>query len=176
MTVIRLLARPMLASMFVLGGVDALAHAPAKLPKAGKVTDRVQKVAERLAPGLPVPTDPATLVRINGGVQVLAGLALATGRAPRLSSLALAASLVPTTHAGHPFWEEQDKAARAAQRIQFFKNVSMLGGLLLASVDTEGKPGMAWRARRAARDVRREARQLARQAHTEARVARAHLS
>jgi uncharacterized membrane protein YphA (DoxX/SURF4 family) len=175
MTAIRLLARPMLASMFVLGGIDALTHASAKLPKAEKVTDQVPTLAERLAPGLPVPTDPATLVRINGGVQVLAGLALATGRAPRLSSLALAASLVPTTYAGHPFWEEQDKAARSAQRVQFFKNVSMLGGLLLASVDTEGKPGVAWRARHAARDVRREARQLAKQARTEARVARAHL-
>jgi putative oxidoreductase len=176
MTVIRLLARPMLASMFVMGGIDALTHASAKLPKAEKVTDQVPTLAERLAPGLPVPTDPATLVRINGGVQVLAGLALATGRAPRLSALVLAGSLVPTTYAGHPFWEEKDKGARSAQRIQFFKNVSMMGGLLVASVDTEGKPGVAWRARRAARDVRREARQLAAQARTEARVAKAHLS
>ena len=123
-----------------------------------------------------MPTDPATLVRINGGVQIVAGLALATGRMPRLSALVLAASLVPTTYAGHPFWEEKDKATRAAQRTQFFKNVSMMGGLLLAGVDTEGKPGVAWRARRAARDVRREARQLAKQARAEARVAKAHLS
>jgi hypothetical protein len=43
-------------------------------------------------------------------------------------------------------------------------------------VDTEGKPGVAWRARRAARDVRREAKVLARQARTEARLAKAHLS
>ena len=28
---------------------------------------------------------------------------------------------------------------------------------MLAAVDTEGKPGVAWRARRAASDVRREA-------------------
>ena len=27
----------------------------------------------------------------------------------------------------------------------------MLGGLILASVDTEGKPSVAWRAKRAAR-------------------------
>jgi putative oxidoreductase len=175
MTAIRLVARPMLASMFVLGGVDAVMHASAKVHKAEKVTEQVPSLAERLAPGLPVPTDPATLVRLNGGAQVLAGLALATGRAPRLSALVLAGSLVPTTYAGHPFWEEQDKAARSAQRIQFFKNVSMMGGLLLAGVDTEGKPGVAWRARRAARDVRREARQLARQARAEARVAKAHL-
>ncbi len=176
MTVIRLIARPMLASMFVMGGIDALTHATAKVPKAEKVTDQVPTLAERIAPGLPVPTDPATLVRINGGVQVLAGLALATGRAPRISALALAATLVPTTYAGHPFWEEKDKATRSAQRTQFLKNVSMMGGLLLAGVDTEGKPGVAWRARRAARDVRREAGQLAKQAHTEARVAKAHLS
>lgn len=176
MTVIRLLARPMLASMFVVGGIDSLIHASGKVPKAEKVTDQVPTLAERLAPGLPVPTDPATLVRINGGVQVVAGLALATGRMPRISALVLAASLAPTTYAGHPFWEEKDKAARSAQRTQFFKNLSMMGGLLVASVDTEGKPGVAWRARRAARDVRRGARQLAKQARAEARVAKAHLS
>jgi len=175
MTAIRLIARPMLASMFVAGGIDALTHASAKVAKAEKVTAQVPTLAEKIAPGLPVPTDPATLVRINAGIQVLAGLALATGRAPRISSFTLAATLVPTTYAGHPFWEEKDKATRSAQRTQFFKNVSMMGGLLLAGVDTAGKPGVAWRARRAARDVRREARQLAHQAHTEARVARAHL-
>jgi uncharacterized membrane protein YphA (DoxX/SURF4 family) len=175
MTVIRLIARPMLASMFVMGGIDSLVHASAKVPKAEKVTEQVPSLAERIAPGLPVPTDPATLVRVNGGVQVLAGLALATGRAPRLSALTLAATLVPTTYAGHPFWEEKDKQARSAQRIQFFKNLSMMGGMLLAGVDTEGKPGVAWRARRAARDVRREARHLAKQARSEARLARAHL-
>jgi uncharacterized membrane protein YphA (DoxX/SURF4 family) len=159
-----------------VGGIDSLTHASGKEPKAGKVTDQVPTLAEKIAPGLPVPTDPATLVRINGGVQVVAGLALATGRMPRISALVLAASLAPTTYAGHPFWEEKDKAARSAQRTQFFKNLSMMGGLLLASVDTEGRPGVAWRARRAARDVRREARQLAKQARAEARVARAHLS
>ena len=172
----RLIARPMLASMFVMGGIDALMHASGKVPKAEKVTEHVPTLAERIAPGLPVPTDPATLIRINGGVQVAAGLALATGRMPRLSALALAGTLVPTTYAGHAFWEEKDKAARSAQRIQFFKNISMMGGLLIAGVDTEGKPGVAWRARRAARDVRREARQLTKQAKAEARVAKARLS
>ncbi len=176
MTAIRLIARPMLASMFVAGGLDALTHATSKVPQAEKVTDQVPTLAEKIAPGLPVPTDPATLVRINGATQVAAGLALATGRLPRLSALVLAATLVPTTYAGHPFWTEKDKATRSAQRLQFLKNISMMGGLLLAGVDTEGKPGVAWRARRAARDVRREARHLGKQASAEARVAKAHLS
>jgi uncharacterized membrane protein YphA (DoxX/SURF4 family) len=58
--------------------------------------------------------------------------------------------LVPTTLAGHRFWEESDEKARSMQRIQFFKNLSMLGGLLLAAVDTDGRPSVSWRARRAA--------------------------
>jgi hypothetical protein len=52
----------------------------------------------------------------------------------------------------------------------------MMGGLMLAAVDTEGKPGVAWRARRAAADVRREARGLARTARREAKLARAQLT
>ena len=117
-----------------------------------------------------------TIVRINAGVQIAAAAALATGRAPRLSSAVLAASLLPTTIAGHAFWHEQDPAARTLQRLNFFKGISLVGGLLIAGVDTEGRPGVAWRARRAAKDVRREAKVLARQARAEARVAKAHLS
>lgn len=176
MTVSRLIARPMLASMFVVGGVDALRNAEAMAPAAAPVADKVVPFARRLAPGAPIPSDPATLVRLNGAAQVLAGLALATGRAPRLASTVLAATLVPTTLVAHRFWEETDPGAKAGQRVHFLKNVSMLGGLLLAGVDTEGKPGVAWRAKRAASDVRREARQLAKDARREARLAKAQLT
>jgi hypothetical protein len=51
-----------------------------------------------------------------------------------------------------------------------------MGGLMLAAVDTEGKPGVAWRARRAAADVRREARVLAKDARHQAKLARAQLT
>ena len=115
-------------------------------------------------------------MRINAGAQLLAAAALATGRAPRLSATVLAASLVPTTLAGHAFWDETDPQAKATQRLQFMKNTSILGGLLLAGVDTEGKPGLAWRARRAAADVRREARQVAKDARREAKLAKAQLT
>lgn len=176
MTVIRLVARPMLASVFFVGAASALKNAPSLAAKASRVTDKVVPLAQRVAPSVPVPTDPVTIVRINAGVQIAAAAALATGRAPRLSSAVLAASLLPTTVAGHPFWREQDPAAKNLQRLNFFKGISLVGGLLIAGVDTEGQPGVAWRARRAAKDVRREAKVLARQARTEARVARAHLS
>jgi putative oxidoreductase len=170
MTVTRLLARPMLATMFVMGGVNALRHTEAHATKAKPVTDRLMPVVNNALPQAPIPTDPKTLVRINAAAQIVGGLALATGRAPRLSAAVLAASLAPTTAAGHRFWEEQDPQARANQQVHFFKNVSMLGGLMLAAVDTEGKPGVAWRARRAAKDVRREAKRIGHDAALETRL------
>jgi uncharacterized membrane protein YphA (DoxX/SURF4 family) len=175
MTVSRRIARPMIASMFVVGGVNALRNAPAYAEKAKVVTDRLVPLAKRVAPEAPIPEDPVTLVRVNGAIHVAAGVALATGHFPRLASTALAATLVPTTLAGHQFWNESDPAQKANHRVHFFKNVSMLGGLLLAAVDTEGKPGVAWRTRRTARDVRREARHLRATARREAKLAAAQL-
>ncbi len=175
MTVTRLLARPMLASMFVVGGISAFKNVDALAARAQPVADKFVPMLQRAAPQAPIPTNTKTLVRLNAGAQVLAGAALATGRAPRLASTVLAATLVPSTLAGHRFWEETDPAAKSNQKIHFFKNVSMFGGLLIAGVDTEGKPGMAWRARRAATDVKREARQLAKNARQEAKLARAQL-
>jgi uncharacterized membrane protein YphA (DoxX/SURF4 family) len=176
MTAIRLIARPMLASAFFVGAASALKNAEALAPKASRVTDKVVPLAQRIAPSAPIPTDPVTIVRLNAGVQIAAAAALATGHFPRLSSTVLAASLLPTTIAGHPFWRETDPATKATQRLTFFKGISLVGGLLIAGVDTEGKPGVAWRARRATADVRREARQLARNARAEARLARAQLT
>jgi uncharacterized membrane protein YphA (DoxX/SURF4 family) len=175
MTVTRLIARPMIASMFVVGGVAAFKNAPKLAGKASGVTDAVLPLVRRAAPTAPVPSDPVTIVRVNAAVQVAAAAALATGRAPRLAAATLAVSLVPTTAAGHRFWEESDPEQRKNQQLHFFKNVSMLGGLLLASVDTEGKPGLAWRARRATKDVRREARHLGRSARREAKLAAAQI-
>lgn len=167
MTITRLVARPMLASIFVAGGISALKNAEQHAAGAKKVTDKVVPLAKQAAPGVPIPTQAITLVRVNAGVQILAAAALATGRAPRLSASVLAASLVPTTLASHSFWEETDREAKAEQRLHFIKNTSILGGLLLAGVDTEGRPGLAWRARRAAKDVRRESGHLAKDVRRE---------
>lgn len=174
MTVSRLVARPMLASIFLVGATTALKNAEASAVKAKSVTDRVVPAVKRA--GIPLPEDPATLVRLNAGVQVAAALGLATGRAPRLSAAVLAASLVPTTAAGHRYWEVQDPAQKTQQKLHFFKNVSLLGGLVIAAGDTDGKPGVAWRARRAAKDARREAKHLAVAARHEAKLVKAKVS
>jgi putative oxidoreductase len=176
MSLSRLIARPMLASMFVVGGVNALRNAPALAAKAAPVTDRLIPLAHKAAPKAPLPEDPTTMVRLNAAVQIGAALTLATGRAPRTSAAVLAATLVPTTAAAHRFWEIDDKAQRNQQQLHFFKNISLFGGLVIAAGDTDGRPGVAWRARRAAKDARREARHLAAAARREAKLAKAQLT
>jgi putative oxidoreductase len=155
MSVIRALARPMLASMFVTGGLDTLRHPAPKVPAA-------DPVVSGLAQWLPSGVSTKQVVLADGALKVAAGGLLAFGRFPRLSALALAGSLVPTTIAGHAFWKESDPAKRRQQRVHFIKNVSMLGGLLIAAVDTEGKPSLAWRARRAPEAVKHAAADLRR--------------
>ncbi|MFD1826175.1 MULTISPECIES: DoxX family protein [Mumia] len=137
MTLLRTAARPMLASMFVSGGVNALRNSPALAVKVKPVSDRLAALAESVAPGTRLPTDPVTLVRINAAVQVTFGTALALGRFPRLSALVLAGTLAPTTVIGHPFWKETEPEAAAGHRKQFVKNASILGGLLMATLDPD---------------------------------------
>ena len=147
---VRRIARPLLSAVFISGGIDALRNPAQRAQAAAPLID---KSTETLPESVTqkIPSDPETLVKINAAVQIGGGVLLATGKAPRLASLALAGSLVPTTVVGHDFWNETDPAKKAAQRTQFLKNVSLLGGLLIAAVDTEGKPSLGWRGRRAAR-------------------------
>jgi uncharacterized membrane protein YphA (DoxX/SURF4 family) len=137
----------MLSAIFVYSGFDSMQSPHTKVPQAATV---VEPLLDELA----LPGDTASWVRVNGAVQVVAGSALAAGRFPRAASLVLAASLVPSTFAGHRFWEEADEAGRARQRIQFLKNLSMLGGLLIAADDTGGRPSIPWRIHRAADHAR----------------------
>ena len=124
MSVSSFVARPLLAGMFVYGGVDAFRNPAGKVPRA-------EKLAPDIVDVVGIDADTEQLVQFNGAVQVGAGITLALGIFPRVSALLLAGSLVPTTLAGHRFWEEEDDAARAQQTIQFLKNAAMLGGLLL---------------------------------------------
>jgi putative oxidoreductase len=151
----------MLASMFVMGGYSALRNPEKHVRMAGPVTEKLSDVADQATPDRSRPLDEKQLVLINGAAQLVGGLALATNRLPRLASLVLAGSLVPTTAAGHRFWEETDKTQRANQQIHFFKNLSMFGGLLIAAVDTEGRPSIAWRTSKAVSTASKGTRSLA---------------
>jgi putative oxidoreductase len=132
-------ARPLLASMFVYGGADSLRNPAHKVKAAESVTAPLARQVSL------IPDNPLLLVRVNGGVQVVAGALMAVGKLRRLAALALMGSLLPTTYAGHPFWNEVDDEVKAQQRVHFLKNLGLLGGLLLAASDTEGAPSTMWR-------------------------------
>ncbi len=158
MALSRLLARPLLASYFLANGAQDLKDAPARAEDVAPVAEAMAPIVDNATPAsVRVPEDPVTWVRISGALQVAAGLALATGRFPRLSAAVLGGTLIPSTAAHHRFWEAQDPAERKAQLVHFAKNASLAGGLLIAALDTAGKPGIAWRAQHAAHDARREA-------------------
>lgn len=161
--IVRRIARPMLAGIFVWGGINALRYPAAHAPAAEPVT-------KPLAAKTQLPDDTELLVRANGAAMVAGGALLATGKAPRLASTLLLGTMVPTT-ATHTFWAESDPQAKANKLTQFIKDVSLMGGLLLAAVDTAGKPGVAYRAKLAGESVERTARQARKAAAREAKLA-----
>jgi putative oxidoreductase len=108
-------ARLLMAGIFIHGGWNAFKD-PANRAKQ----------AEKL--GLP---KAERIVRANGLAMAAGGTALALGIVPRAAAAGLTASLVPTTLAGHRFWEEQDEQARRMQLTQFLKNMGLIGGLVL---------------------------------------------
>jgi putative oxidoreductase len=123
-TLVRAAGRLLTGTAFVVLGADAARKPGARVEQAGPTLDAIRSV-------VPLPENDELLVRANGAVQAAGGALLALGRFPRLSSVVIAGSMVPTTLAGHAFWKVEDPAARKGQKVQFIKNAALVGGLLL---------------------------------------------
>jgi putative oxidoreductase len=154
---IRRLARPLLAATFVADGVDALRNPS-------------PHVAQAQAAGL---NDAEKLVQINAATKVGGGALLALNRLPRLSALALAASLVPTTMVRNAFWDESDPEAKAQKKHGLITDLGLLGGLLVATADTGGRESVPHAAARVTRRTRKKAAKSTAQAHKRAEKAAA---
>lgn len=148
---IRRIARPMLSAVFIGRGVDALRSPKPAADAARPTLEGLSKLPDPV--GTSVPSNAETVARVNAAVQIGGGLLLATGKLPRLASAALAFTVVPGSLGGHMFWAETDPQRKADERRAFLTDVSLIGGLIIAAVDTEGKPSLGWRGRRAARKV-----------------------
>ena len=158
----------MLASIFVVSGVKILLSPDPKVDAARRVTDRVGPLIEKVDPRLP--SDARGLVRAKAAADVVAGLLLATGHLTRPAAAVLAAGLVPTTVAGHPFWTFP-KDERVAHQTHFLKNLGLFGGLLLAAADTEGRPGLKYRTTHAVDRSQRQVKGAVKTARREAKIA-----
>ncbi|GAA1030991.1 hypothetical protein GCM10009557_24850 [Virgisporangium ochraceum] len=167
MTPIRTAARTLLGALFVGSGYYVLKHPERHVAEAKPVADYLEPALEAAN----LPTDTETLVKATGAAQIAGGLLLASGHFTRPAAAVLAATVVPSTIAAHPFWNENDPERKAEQRTQFAKNLGLLGGLLYAMVDRGGKPSLAYQTRYAARDAGRRAGYAARDARRAAKVA-----
>ena len=141
---LRGLARTLLAGIFVYGGFSAFKRSAALADgPAQKIVSPVQD----LVPGSP---SVEQLIKANAGVQMVAAVLFALGVSPRVLAIVLGATLVPTTLAGHRFWEIDDEGDRSLSQLQFLKNAGLVGGLIFAALDTGGRPSIFWSGRKAA--------------------------
>lgn len=113
MSVTHFIGRALLATIFIKNGVDHLQN-PEPIVRAAR--------------GAEVP-QPELAVQVNSALMVGAGALLALGVAPRATTTALAASLIPITVVGHPFWDKKG-TERQQQQGQFLKNLALFGALL----------------------------------------------
>ena len=117
-----LLARILLILLFVVFGW-------------GKLTNYAATVGFMTRTGLPVPSI-AALVAIV--VEFFASLVIGLGFWTRPLALLLALYTLATALIGHHFWS-MTGAGRVANAINFYKNISIIGGFLLLYVTGPGK-------------------------------------
>jgi uncharacterized membrane protein YphA (DoxX/SURF4 family) len=145
---IRRIARPLLSAVFIGQGVETLRNPKVTVDAAEPTVSALRTLPEPI--GGKVPSNPETAARINAAVQVGGGLLLATGKLPRIASAALAFTVIPGSLGAHLFWNESDPELKAQKRRDLLTDLSLLGGLIIASADTAGKPSLGWRGRQAA--------------------------
>jgi len=149
---LRRLARPLFASWFVSEGLQVLRH-PA--PHAERASGALTTLRRRLPDGSlggaldepPSDRQLLTLSQVHGAALVVAGAALAVGRAPRTAALVLAVLTAPLVVADAVQLAEDrgDPSARRARRERLVRTLAFTGGAVLVGADYEGRPGVRWR-------------------------------
>ena len=117
-----LVARILLVLLFVLFGWE-------------KLTDFGGTSAYMAAEGLPLPTLAAVVVIV---MEFFVGLAIVLGFWTRPLALLLALYTLGTALIGHHYWTMAG-AERMANMINFYKNLSIIGGLLLLCLAGPGR-------------------------------------
>lgn len=141
MTSFSALARPLLASAFIVDGVDALRNVDEHAAKVEPLAPTLAKLGRKV-PGLP--TDTKTLTRLIAAVEIGAGVMLARGKQPRLAAATLALVIIPTALVKYPVVSTSG-AERSANMSGLLRNAALLGGLIFAAGDRQGQPSLGWR-------------------------------
>ena len=156
---LRKLIRPMIAAVYVADGVKAVKDPEPLEAGTQEVIDNAKALLPDQYAGY-IPDDPALVARAAGATRIAAGSTLALGKLPRLSAATLAAVSVPTIFARNAFWKSEDPQEKESRRNGLLTSVALLGGLLLTSADTAGKPSLGWRAQRAGKQAQKKFAEL----------------
>ncbi len=163
MSILRALARPLLATPFIVSGVDALVRPASHRDRAEVLTPLAEKA------GYPVSTKQVDLAtRALGLTNVLCGAALATGKMPRSGAAILVVTQLPVAIANNPVWLHKG-AERRQDLLGLTSSAGLLGGVMLAAADLAGKPSHSWR-RMYKREHRRELADLRNRERTAAQA------
>jgi putative oxidoreductase len=112
---VAIVARVLIVAVFLINGFG--------------IIDQSFAVHEMIAHG--TPANLAPLFGMAGrAIEIFAGLGLALGLYRRTCAVALIAFLIPATLLAHSFWAAPSQLFQV-QLINFLKNLSMVGGLLL---------------------------------------------
>jgi putative oxidoreductase len=71
------------------------------------------------------------MVMMSGVLLLVGGLSFVLGFSYFLGSLALLAFMIPVTFKMHAFWKETDPHAKMNERVSFYKNMAIIGALLM---------------------------------------------
>ena len=143
MALVRRIARPLLAAPFIFEGVRTALHPEREIEVYPQAFDAVDSaISNSSAPGF---LDARTVVRATGAIAAGAGILYATNRYPRTA----AAALLLTTSVGwvgrKKVWELRGE--ELTQEVQsILTDAGLLGGVLLAVVDHDGRPSLGYRA------------------------------
>jgi putative oxidoreductase len=114
-TALLYLGRILFGGYFIMGGYNHLAN-------LGMMSGYTQ------SKGVPAPK-PA--VAVTGLLLLIGGITTLFNFYPEVGLIALVIFLVPVTFLMHAFWKVQDPMAKMGERVNFMKNLALLGGTLL---------------------------------------------
>jgi putative oxidoreductase len=93
------------------------------------------EITEAAAHGVPLAS---VMVPLAGILALVGGLSIALGYRARLGALLLIVFLVPVTLFMHRFWGLPDPQAAMMQKVNFMKNLSLIGACLLIAYHGSG--------------------------------------
>jgi putative oxidoreductase len=87
-----------------------------------------QSIAFAATKGVPFAS---IVVPFSGIMEIVGALSIIFGYRARIGALLLIIFLVPVTFIFHQFWTVQDPMAKQMDMINFFKNISIIGGAFI---------------------------------------------